>query len=57
METASIDEQGSDFHKAVLPDEKEYIRNAYASCRSQGFEFDTLVFSRVVPVHVENFGN
>ena len=57
METASIDEEKSDFHKAVPPDEKEYIRNAYASCRSQGFEFDALVFSRVVPVHVENFGN
>lgn len=57
METATIDEKKSDFHKAVLPDEKEYIQSAYASCRSQGFEFDTLVFSRVVPVHVENFGN
>lgn len=49
-ETASFNEGKRRIHGCVTFQEREYMQEALASCRNQGYRFDTLTFMRVVPV-------
>lgn len=54
METATATAKNvQSFHPSVLSEERDYIRKVLNACKTQGFAFREVVFTRLMPIPEE----